>query len=532
MQQGAEFGAINNSAAKANASQRLDTNLVDQNYIPARAEKNRLFDQAPGRTEQLPADDVFAAIDRVRTGASDLAPGTMPNEFMQRLDRLRPRLDEDGNNIGGPGTAAGGDLADLRKYLNTAQECAQRGGNFDLADNIGQLRRAINATIGDAPGYAEANANYGRFADRYWPERNDEMAKFTREIDRGSQQPDGTLNRGSTPPSETAGRFLTSPEKTQALQRALNGAPNAQAGQAAVRDYLRSDFASSAMNADGTLNPARAAAWSRNNADVLAQFPAMRAEFDGYATAARRGRDMSDTMRTALDDARAARKSTETEIDRSSIGTLLREDPRDVASKLLNGNYGAAKRLTEINAPVKNDAPAARGWKAAVSEVLTDKVTSARKVGETSEVQYARLAKEFNNNEKLLTSVYSPEEINTLRQGHKLLEYFKEAEKRATVGSNTADKTAAAIPQWLQLGARHLYGDLKGGGIIKRFKLMLELMPTNKANADEIVNAAWFNPNVAAYLLERPVKNPNVPQYNIDLRRLIAADNAARESGK
>ncbi|WP_256374920.1 hypothetical protein [Bradyrhizobium sp. WSM2254] len=40
---------------------------------------------------------------------------------------------------------------------------------------------------------------------------------------------------------------------------------------------------------------------------------------------------------------------------------------------------------------------------------------------------------------------------------------------------------------------------------------------------------AWFDPNVAAYLLERPVKNPNVPQYNIDLRRLIAAANASRD---
>jgi hypothetical protein len=42
---------------------------------------------------------------------------------------------------------------------------------------------------------------------------------------------------------------------------------------------------------------------------------------------------------------------------------------------------------------------------------------------------------------------------------------------------------------------------------------------------------AWFNPDVAAYLLERPVRNPNVSQHNINLRRLIAADNAARESG-
>ncbi|WP_299803815.1 hypothetical protein [Tardiphaga sp.] len=55
-------------------------------------------------------------------------------------------------------------------------------------------------------------------------------------------------------------------------------------------------------------------------------------------------------------------------------------------------------------------------------------------------------------------------------------------------------------------------------------------MPTNKQSADEIVHMAWFNPDVAAYLLERPVKNANVPAYNINLRRLLAADNAVRES--
>jgi hypothetical protein len=42
---------------------------------------------------------------------------------------------------------------------------------------------------------------------------------------------------------------------------------------------------------------------------------------------------------------------------------------------------------------------------------------------------------------------------------------------------------------------------------------------------------AWFNPDVAAYLLERPVKNANLPDYNMNLRRLLATDNAARLSG-
>lgn len=533
--QGEPFGALANTEVKANASRRLDEALVDRTYVPARAEKNRLFDNAPGRADELPADDIFGAIDRIRARANGLAPGVLPEDFMRRLDALRPQIvehpPESGQmvNVGGPGTALGGDLADLRKFIGPAIERAQASGNFDLADNLHALRRAVNRTLEAAPGYSEANANYRQFAERFRPERNDEMARLTRELDRGGQDADGQLNRAGTPPSATADRFLNTAENAAALPRALEGSPAAPAGYAALRDYLRADFAKSALNNDGTVNSIRANAWARNNADVLAQFPAVRGEFDDITAAARRGEQMSTQARADLETARAAHKATEAEIDRSAVGTLLREDPRDVAKKLLGSKYSADAKLDEINALIRNDPQAMRGWKAAVSEVLADKVQGTRQVGETLEVQFARLAREFKDNEALLAKTFSPEEMNNLRQAHKILSYFKEAEKRATVGSDTAEKIG--IPGILQLGARHIWGDLKGGGIIKRFKLMLEMLPNNRESADQIVQAAWFNPDVAAYLLERPLKNQNAAFNNVPLRRLIAAANASREIG-
>lgn len=533
-QEGSTFAPLANSEAKANASRALDKALVDDTYLPARAEKNRLFDTAPGRNQQLPADDVFGAIDRIRAGANNLAPGTLPEDFMRRLDALRPRMverpPESGQmvNVGGPGTASGANLADLRKFIGPAQQQAQARGNFDLADNLGRLRTAINRTIEDAPGYAAANANYRGFAERFRPEPNDAMAKFTRAIDRGGQSADGELNRGATPPSETASRLLATPESAATLPRALQGSPAMTAGETALRDHYRSSLAMSAMNTDGTINPARAAAWANSHAEILAQFPAIRREFDDIVAQARRGEQLSAQARAHLEAARTARNTTEAEVDRSVIGTLLRQDPRDAAVKILNGGYESSKRLDEINALVRHDAQAQRGWKAAMSEVLADKVQGTRQVGETLEVQFARLAKEFKDNDALLAKTFSPEEMNNLRQAHKILSYFKEAEKRATVGSDTAEKFN--IPGWAQLAVRHFKGDLAGGGLVKRFKLLLEMLPSNKQSADEIIHMAWFDPNVAAYLLERPLKNPNVPQYNIDLRRLIAAANASREN--
>lgn len=526
--QGEPFGTLANSEAKANASRRLDQALVDQTYIPARTGKNEMFDTAPGRHEELPADDVFGAIDRIRAGANNLAPGTLPNDFMQRLDALRPRIDpETGANMGGPGTANGGDLADLRKFIAPAIESAQRTGNFDLADNLQALRRAVNRTIEEAPGYAAANENYGQFAERFRPEPNDAMSKFTKAIDRGGQNADGELNRGATPPGETAGRFLNSAENAATLPRALQGSPAMTAAETALRDYYRSSFATSALNADGTINPIRASAWANSHADIMSQFPAIRSEFDNIVAQARRGEQLSAQAKADLQAARNARNATEAEVDRSAIGTLLREDPRDVGQKLLGGKYDAGTKLDEINALIKNDPQAVRGWKAAVSEVLADKVQGTRQIGETLEVQFARLAREFKDNEALLAKTFTPEEMNNLRQAHKILSYFKEAEKRATVGSDTAEKLN--IPGWAQLAVRHFKGDLAGGGLIKRFKLLIEMLPSSRQNAHEIIHMAWFDPNIAAYLLERPVKNPNVPAYNIDLRRLTAAANASRE---
>jgi hypothetical protein len=526
-EQGAAFTPIANSEAKANASRRFDQALVNDTYIPARTEKNRQFDEAPGRAAELPADDIFTAIDRVRRNANGLAPGTLPNDFMRRLDELRPVLDDAGNNVGGPGTAGGGDLADLRKFIEPARQRAQQSGNFDLADNLGALKSAINRTIEAAPGYAEANANYRQFADRFRPEPNDEAARFTREIDRGGRDAYGYLNRGSTPPSETASRFLSSPEKAATVNRIMEGAPAGQAGIAAVRDYLRSDLAMSALNPDGTLNLRRTVAWARANADVLAQFPQVRQGFDDIIAATQRGEQLAANVQTALQEARAKRTTLEGEIERSAVSTLFREDPRKVAQSVLNDRYGGGKRIDEINELMGSDEVARRGWKAAMAEVLTNRVRGIRQVGEAVEVQFARLAKEFKDNEDVLAKTFTPEEMNTLRQGHKLLEYFKEAEKRSTTGSDTAEKWN--VPGWAQLAVRHFKGDLAGGGLIKRFKLLLEMLPTNKQSADEIVHMASFNPDLAAFLLERPLKNANVPQYNTSLRRLIAADNAARE---
>lgn len=212
-----------------------------------------------------------------------------------------------------------------------------------------------------------------------------------------------------------------------------------------------------------------------------------------------------------------------------SLASPKNNDIRNTAAEILNGRqYGAEQKAAEIDKLVSADPAAKKEWRNALIEVLTDKVTSTRQIGETHEVQAARLAKEFKDNEAILAAHLEPEEMNTLRQAHTLLGYFKEAEKRALTGSQTAERMA--IPGWLQLATRHLYGDLKGGGIIKRFKLLMEVLPSNKSSAEEVMNMAWFDPGVAAYLLERPVRDHGASPRNVPLARWEALLAGSRES--
>jgi hypothetical protein len=173
--------------------------------------------------------------------------------------------------------------------------------DVEEVDNLAALKRSVSAAIEQAPGYAEANANFGQFANRFRPEPNDEAAKFTREIDRGGQQPDGTLNRGATPPSETDGPLLERPREGAGAHprdgRCAGGSSRERGNTRLLSGELRHVGPQSRW--DG--QTIRANSWARSHVDILAQFPAIRGEFDELLATARRGEQRSAQARADLD---------------------------------------------------------------------------------------------------------------------------------------------------------------------------------------------------------------------------------------
>lgn len=501
-----------NADAKTKASQALDKAVVEDTYLPDRQYKNALYENVPPGTT-VDTSKMAAKAGKVQEDVAQLPPS------MQGDAANQPVMKDLAQTKSLPYDAA----TQTRMALSDQERVARGAGEFGKADTTRAVRQPLQESL-DAANPEAANYYKNQYGPTYRPGPGDEGQKFTQAIDRDPQ-------RTTTPPSATAGRFLSSPEKVDALKRMVAGAPSEAAAVAAVRDYMRSDFGMSALNPDGTINPARAAAWSKNNADVLAKYPTLKAEFDDITAAAAKGGKASDAAKANLAEMKKGLKATRAEIDNSVAGTLLKKDPRDVAGELLSGGYGAEKKAAEIKALLGKDEQAVRGWKAAVAEVLTDRVTGTKQAGENMEVQYARLANEFKNNEATLKHVFDPEEMNVLRQGHKLLSYFKEAEKRATVGSNTADKVGN-IPSWAQLAVRHIYGDLRGGGIVKRFKLLLSILPNDQQSVAAITQQTWFDPGLTAYLLELPLKGQNATPYNVTLKRALALASAGRSSGE
>jgi hypothetical protein len=529
---GAEMAALAGTGTRAEASRRLDRAVVSDTYLPDRARKNALFDAIdPAGTEMRDTTPLVSAVRQLRAAEESLPSSFQTHSPM--LDDIEKLVDP---KTGAVRPLAYRDLEVMRMRLSRAAHDARRPEtpNYTLADAYDAVRAEIGreagrmaAEGGDAGARAAAaETNYRQdFAPKYRAGPGDEMTTFTRAIDRDR-------TRSSTPPSETAARFLRAPEKVAALERVLSGSPSAAEGRAAARDYLLSDYAKSILNADGSLNPGRAAAWRRNNEAVLSSLPDdIAAEFDRLVAGVRGTDARPAAMKQRLQDALTKAKATEAEIDRSAVGTLLREDPRDVAESILGGKWNAEKQIDEINRVIGSDERARRGWRAAFSDVLYHRATSTRSAGDNYEALQSRLAGEFKSNTAILAKVYSPEEMHTLRQAHKMLSYLGEAEKSAggARGSNT-DLMGSVIGRTFQLAMRHVYGDLKGGGIIRRFRLMASMLPTNREAVREITEMAWFNPDVAAYLLDKPVRNFANAPYNINLKRLIAAAAAGRES--
>jgi len=510
-------------------------------YLRARAEKNAAFEAIdPDRTVQVDAAPIIAAAERVRAGLNQLGPQReqLPAEFVRRIERLAPRMVDDPEapypgmaevNVGGPGTAALGDLVDVRKYMSTAYEKARAAGNFDLADNIAELRRAINRVVTEAPEGAAANQQYREFAGQY--RTPGEMGRFTRDIDRGKE----------VPPSQTAGRFLQPerPEKSADLQRVIANDPGARQNTA---QYLMAGLAESALRPDGTLDPVRATRWAERNAHNLAAVaPEMRDQVNALIASAQKGERVAGAAAERVRAAQGAERRTQAEIDRGALGMVLDADPKRAVYGVMSDATRPEQLMDELVRLTEGNPNARNGLKAAVHEYIVDKATNETKErmrpGDgRGPVSPAKLSALLDAHGPALARVFTPEEMNGLRAGYKALDLANIEKLRTGTGSDTFEKVQmfdkliqSPIGKGLDAALRLKFGMLKGGGFSAVLRRQMAGITDNSRNEVlRILEQARKDPELLILLAGRklPVGSP---AWNSALGRIMGYGEGARE---
>ena len=566
-QEAAPFRPLVDSKATADASQALDTAVVDNTLIPMAGRQRELYAAIdPTGEVRRPVDSIAAAANEVEKAAAELPPAlrreVMPEELINDIkglasktetqETVSPVLGPDGQpivrqtevNTGGPGDVSFASLNRWRPILRGMEDKARASGQYSLADNLRTLKQTIDA---EAERLAAEGGEAGMRAQQAIDfSKNEMMPTWSA----GPGDPATQLradfnadpaNRTLTPPSQTAGRFLQAeqPEKAQSLFRILEKSQTPAEGAKAARDYLISDMARSGILAttkDSTtvLSASGVRAWRDRWGSVLdgtPQLASVKQEVDALLAKAQRGERLSGDMAAQVKKAEADLGLTEREINNGALGLVLGKSPdKAIAAVFASGD--PERSLAEIIKLTKGNDKAALGLKRSVADHLINKVSDVANPGVTDGTQainFSRLSKEFAKNEKVLAQVFSPEEMNALRRAHKVLEPLVKRGGQATVGSPTAENSETA---WraLEIGLKAYYGILKGGGVFRTLKIGLKsAMGTETEDAaKELVSRMWFDPELAGHLLTRDARKVGSPEWNAKLQRLIRYNEASK----
>lgn len=206
-------------------------------------------------------------------------------------------------------------------------------------------------------------------------------------------------------------------------------------------------------------------------------------------------------------------------------------DLRNTAKRLLTGQeYGRGDAMAQVNSVVGRDPGAQRAWRAAVADVLADRVRSTARDDELSIAQVRRV---WRDHQDTLAEVFSPEDMATLERTHEMLAPLERLQQSVVTGSGTVDnQRLAGLVEGAVLASTG--SAITTGMVMKRIRVMANLIPGVKERSlayktQRVVERAMFDPDLARLLLERPVHEGVGGRWNRDLQRVLAAGEASRQ---
>jgi len=449
-----------------------------------------------------------------------------------------------------------GDLKAIRAQISEARKGAVAASGQSVAGSGADVQRldqlgAIVSRMTD-----QINPEAARFySEEYAPRFKEGRAgEYGAAVDRSARTGGES---SATRPSEFGDKFLRKPEDAASLKRAMEPLPTDQkqiagpGGAAApsvepalarnARDWMLGDLAKSGVLTDNAeIRYDRFRAWADKNRATINQFPEIAREIDGELARAQRGGFLSKQLAGEVATAKEGLKTTRNELQRSALQRVLGADPSHAVGAVM-GSEDSAKNMADLVRRMSGDAEATAGLKDAVRSWIQDDAGLTTKIiGSPDSVRLSRakLERLFQQHEKTLAGIYSPDEMNALRRAHKLMDFEARANVQATPNSDTfskimdaqkatSDRLAGMREAYLKLN----YGNLAGGGLNRTINIALKtLLPDANKPVDDILFQMWFDPDLAKHLLTRDVKAIESPAWNSKLNSLLAVATGARES--
>lgn len=483
----------------------------------------------------------------------DMLSGEMPAEA-QMLARAFYR---DDNFSRAASREAIGEL--LGRYVDAAHELGapqlfgetSRPAPLEVLRNVkgkvqeqpGPSEGAVNGTEGNVeetgrPANGEAGAGNRPLIDQQTADRLATATAATKERKQtfGAKPVANILQREGTtypykmqPDSVLSQVWKAGGNGAAAVTSVLKAAKNAPDALDAIKGAAAASMRKAAIKDDGTVDPAKLAAWRNAHSDALkALEQASSGATAPYETAARAADHAANIA--------AVRHDAISSFEKSAIGKLLNvSDPADVVKTVgdLLGKKNSVQLMREVAAEAKRDPAAFEGLRRSLVEFAEQKLVSNTEAGTSGQnlIKSDAFQTFLSKNDAALRQVFTPEEMNAWRA---IAQDLKRANRSVTAvklpgQSNTAQDIALmgkhghAIPTLLTrifsvlgpgAGGFILTGGLEGGltgaaaGVAASYlgNLAGAFRSAGIAKMDDLLTEAMLNPELAKTLMKKAPK--------------------------
>jgi len=283
--------------------------------------------------------------------------------------------------------------------------------------------------------------------------------------------------------------------------------------QSILQDYAASKLRTTALRQDGTLDPAKVAAFQKSHAPALQSFPELNAKFSSAAKASETVNQVAAEHKQTLDGYQAG-----------VIGKIMNAAPEDVAKHVgaIFGSKDAVAQMGRLATEASRGGPdAVSGLRKAIADYITSKFVSNTEAG-TSEINLVKsdaFQTFMRQSRPALAKVFSPAELDAmnaiardLHRANRTVTAVKIPGASNTAQDTTAVRGAEHAPEGSLLNAllvgggvgyeaHGIHGAVVGAGVGLAKHIIGVARSAGYTKVDELVRDAMLDPDLARRLM-------------------------------